>query len=133
MRLLSYLPQELFMLLTIKLNDNTEGHISDLAAEVDRRKLNLSTVFTGLVPVALRNKAGKVANNFELKHKPCSIDFGKRELTVRANGQSISAADIVIDISTGKYKLMVHPSARKKGLVAEVEVSIQPVRKAKGA
>jgi len=119
------------MLLSIKLDADRSGHISELANDVDRRKIcELSTVFTGLIPVAIRTKANKVANNHSLKDKTDNISFGQRKFVVMANGSITPGATLLFDINTGMYEIKVHPAERKRGMIVELEVSVQTPKKA---
>jgi len=119
------------MLLSIKLDRDQSGHISELASEVDRKKIcPMDTIFTGLIPVSVRNKSNKVTNQETLICDPTKIDFGRREYRVLARGQTRPKATIVIDMNTGRFEVTVAPEERKRALSAEFEISTKTPKKA---
>lgn len=119
------------MLLSIKLDRDRSGPLSELANDVDRRKLSAADIsLSGLRPMGVRTKANKISNNDTL----VAYETGSPAITglrVVARGHTRNKATILIDTDAWTYEVQVAPEERKRALVAEVEISIIPVKKVK--
>lgn len=117
------------MLLKIALDGDHSGHLSELVSDAEVKSFTVATVLTGIRGLVVRNKPNKVLNDYSIVHDPKCDDMGKRTFRVMARHGSVELAKLEICLDEHTYKSKMNPIERKRGLTAELEVSVQRTKR----